>query len=340
MSEDKQFDLDELENVDSEYVDLNESERVASQKKKEKKKKQKKEKAQNKRSFANVALTSILPAVLAAGIGVFVGMVFLGSDSSSDSEVGTIKQIKGKTALSARVDSIKDSELLALRAQMSTMTDEFESGSYSGEENFINTQVTGERLVAIDEFMGAILNDASNDSNALLAAVRPHFSVSTEPTDRQPGTPVDSEVQVVEDNLNALVQGRSLAKDLNTQTAKVGVAMPAIMFYGANDTAVYQVISPVVTSDARSFNVIYLVKLDSSHNVVSASYAGYVENNSDVSSYFALLETHLASLRQLAEQRDNGDSTTGSTVEIENLPQQAPAEENTEEKTEASESSE
>lgn len=264
------FDLDSLMELENEFIDLNAEERDEKTKKKRKKEQVKKEIAKSgKRSFGNVMLTSVLPVVVVAPLCYFLGTMFA---TTVEPEVTTIKQIKSETSLKSRIDSIKDSEIQALQSQLTTLTDSYKNDEISAESITINKSINKD-LVLIEQFMTEILNDdGSNDRTNIQTRIQPFFT-SDELKEDEFGRYTEDQQKILD--AISYSSEKSFALDNNTKTAKVGASFVSALTSGKSTSKIYQVMSPVTTSNGEIHTIMYFLKVDGV-NVVSASYAGEI----------------------------------------------------------------
>lgn len=300
------FDLDALEEMENEFVDLSESER---QVKTKKKKEEAEKKKQNKRSVSNILLTSVLPTVVAGGLCFFAGSLLTPTQSSS---VTTIKQIKNESSLSSRVNSIKDSELLALQSQLKTVTQSFEDSSMGTTEIVINNLISDDSVL-IEQFMTELLNDDGSDNRSNLRARLQTFFLdeSSETTDASKLKQKDEATVQKETNFEEVLNSTSLARALSTSTSKAGLSFVSIMSGTPHSTRLYQVVSPIATKDGQIHNVIYFVKTDG-RKIVSSSYGGKIDGLESSSQYFEALANSIKEINDI-EVGDSSTSLTGLT---------------------------
>ena len=126
----------------------------------------------------------------------------------------------------------------------------------------------------------------------------------------------DINKQILE-NLNTFVDGDSLSNQLKLETAKAGIPFVSILAFLSDNSAIYQVIVPTVTSDSKVYNTLYIVRLSSTNKVMAMSYEGYLLGiESDGLNYFNSLNNIITN--EMNKMKENINSTNETA---DNLPQ-------------------
>ena len=336
MNEKDVMDLDDLlnENSDDLTMDIDSDNQLedknlktiddlltadsSNKKSKNKEKKQKNKKTKEKSGgykFKYFVLGTFLP-VLIIGIAAFLGGILISdtpaTSGSANQNSQVIDSISKGVSIVNRVSDVKDSQLLALNSKISNVLNENDSAPANDQLKIINDQISSATTSSIDSLMMDVLNDNTTKTrDERIAALKKHFDI---PEDES--TMSDINKQILE-NLNTFVDGDSLSNQLKVETAKAGIPFVSILAFLSDNSAVYQVIVPTVTSDSKVYNTLYIVRLSSTNKVMAMSYEGYLLGiESDGLNYFNSLNNIITN--EMNKMKENINSTNETA---DNLPQ-------------------
>lgn len=271
-------------------------------KKKEKRTEAKKEKEKSKGKVGKILLASVLPASVTLIGGLVLGMM-MGSTSTTP-QVKPIEAISNKVSLEDRVSNIKDSQMLALNAQIANLLKN--TTDVDNKAAVVNGLINQAIKDNLNNLMGAVLADNPNKSdNERIANIKQYFEIQ-ENTASDLKQKVDDQTKQVTDNMNNFVASNSLAKQLGTSTAKAGNVFASVLAVDRDLSTIYQVIVPTVANDNTVYETLYIVRLNSGNKVTAMSYIGYVNGDEGTGYYDSFEEL-------IKNKIANADSDNGST---------------------------
>ena len=320
-SDDLTMDIDsdnQLEDKNLETIDDLLTADSSNKKSKNKEKKQKNKKTKEKSGgykFKYFVLGTFLP-VLIIGIAAFIGGILISdtpaTSGSANQNSQVIDSISKGVSIVDRVSDVKDSQLLALNSKISNVLNENNSAPANDQLKIINDQISSATTSSIDSLMMDVLNDNTTKTrDERIVALKKHFDI---PEDES--TMSDINKQILE-NLNTFVDGDNLSNQLKLETAKAGIPFVSILAFLSDNSAIYQVIVPTVTSDSKVYNTLYIVRLSSTNKVMAMSYEGYLLGiESDGLNYFNSLNNIITN--EMNKMKENINSTNETA---DNLPQ-------------------
>lgn len=304
---------DSLENIDDLLTADSSNKKLKNKGKKPKSKKTKEKSGGYK--FKYFVLGTFLP-VLIIGIAAFLGGILI-SDTSATSggtnqNLQVIDSISKGVSIVDRVSDVKDSQLLALNSKISNVLNENGSAPANDQLKIINDQISSATTSSIDSLMMDVLNDNTTKTrDERIVALKKHFDI---PEDES--TMSDMNKQILE-NLKTFVDGDSLSNQLKLETAKAGIPFVSILAFLSDNSVIYQVTVPTVTSDSKIYNTLYIVRLSSTNKVMAMSYEGYLSGvESDGLNYFNSLNSIITN--EMNKMKENVNSTNETA---DNLPQ-------------------
>lgn len=269
------------------------------------------------KSIVPLIATGVITAAL-FGIGGFVAGNMTATPApaqqaqpAAPKKVATINKTE---TLSKRVETVKDSQLNALNAQLAAISG-LADAPESGFEKSFNGLVTKTANDLLNGFFQYALEDGPGKSNAeRYKAIEQFLHLGDQDEDR------------VRANIEQFLEASSLAKLKNVETAKAGTAIPSLLV--ANDTSrVYQVMIPVAARDDKIYNALYYVRTTKQDKITAVTFAGYLEGNAAPEIYFTDLENVIKNEVAMSESNsttrdigtltqnplDNGEEISGST---------------------------
>lgn len=259
---------EEVETIDAPANTKNKFLKESESAKAEKKKIKKKDSLSYK--LKNIALKSVLPAVLTGAVFLIVGVAIASPKDEVTERVRQAKTIKSSSTVLENLNTLKDSQIDSLKRQLAEMTTYDKTG-----KQVLTDNGTDLNNLAFTKDVNAMARANLDEFLTKLVAISPTAS--------------DKEIQVLQQdmkqymtpeasasNLYSTLTGGSAAKELGKKTTKISSPTVTLAKSTNKDSRTYFVITPISTpSDEKLYNAFYVVETTADWKLKSVRYAGY-----------------------------------------------------------------